>query len=94
MNARWKPFPTELSPEVGLDYSLSDEGGTRRVFIRLVRGVSDSVRLVDFYPFDMEDAEFRSYRRALDRIELSVRPFTDRVIEEVEGRLDLCDCRR
>lgn len=79
--------PTELSPEVGLDYSVSDEGGTRRVFISAVRGVSDSVRLVDFYPFDIEDAEFRSYRRAPDRIELSVRPFTDRAVEEVEGVL-------
>ena len=79
--------PTELSPEFGLDYSVSDEGDKRRVFISLVRAASDSVRLVDFYPFDMEDAEFRSYRRAPDRIELSVRSFTDRAIEEVEGVL-------
>ena len=79
--------PTELSPEVGLDYSVSDEGSTRRIFISVVRGASDFVRLVDFYPFNMEDAEFRSYRRVPYRIELSVRPFTDRAIEKVEGVL-------
>ena len=79
--------PAALPPEIGLDYSLSDEGGTRRIFIRLGRGVSDSVRLVDFYPMDLEDAEFRSYARPSNRIELSVRSFTDRVIDEVRGVL-------
>jgi len=79
--------PTELSSEVSLDYSVSDEGSTRRILISVARGASDFVRLVDFYPFDMEDAEFRSYMRAPDRIELSVRPFTDRAVEEVEGVL-------
>ena len=79
--------PVALPPEIDLDYSLSDEGGIRRIFIRLGRGVSDSVRLVDFYPLELEDAEFRSYTRPSNRIELSVRPFTDRVIDEVKGVL-------